>query len=135
MINYHRLNPVHTSLNDIDWPRKGREKDNVKIKRAVSYMPYAQHLMDFLKTCTKRLVTKSRQYAKSAVLTRCNKLVVHYNGQWWFVREIPTPSSTLETPPRTIRSRFWKINWTNGGSLRGHSIKSSLMFVSMTQHL
>lgn len=36
VINYHLLNPVHTSLNDIDWPRKGREKDNVKIKRAVS---------------------------------------------------------------------------------------------------
>lgn len=44
VINYHLLNPVHTSLNDIDWPRKGREKDNVKIKRAVSYMPYAQHI-------------------------------------------------------------------------------------------
>lgn len=106
MINYHLLNPVHTSLNDIDWPRKGREKDNVKIKRAVSYMPYAQHLMEFLKTCTKRPGTKSRQYAKSAVLTRCNKLVEHYNGQWWFVREIPTPAHLTR---RTIRSRFGKL--------------------------
>lgn len=50
-------------------------------------MPYAQHLIEFLKTCCKNSATKSYQYAKSALLTRCNKLVEHYKRQWWVVSQ------------------------------------------------
>lgn len=38
---------------------KNKKKDNVKIKRAVSYMPYAQHLMAFLKRAVRTALQKA----------------------------------------------------------------------------